>query len=201
MFADIETSILRRLELAASAENKILGYSWGTCETYPENWQDYLENNLALLRAPAVWVTFGGMTKISASTRGVDVRATYGVIVAAKNYRNQRNARFGGASPDEIGSYQLVNDVIGLLNGNNLGLDISDLEVQAVNFTNQNSAMAKTGMSFLAVTLTTEFTLGFESDFEADDLGDFATFNVDWALPPSDGTKTNQIITLETEAN
>lgn len=200
MFAEIENAILTRLQLAGSPENQVLGYNWGTCESYPENWQDYLENNLALLRAPAVWVTFAGFSKISSSTRGVDVRATYGVIVAAKNYRNQRAARFGGAGTDEIGSYQLVNDVLGLLNGHNLGLDISDLEVQSVRFARSTPAMVKTGMSFLGIDLTTEFTLGFEADFTADDLGDFATFNVDWALPPATDIKNNQIISIEVEA-
>ncbi|WP_410499704.1 phage protein Gp37 [Chitinibacter sp. S2-10] len=80
-------------------------------------------------RFPAVWVTFGGISKterISTARDKVKATGSFVVMVADRNLRGRNAARKGGAG--EVGAYRLVKAVRRLLQQQDLGLQIDYLQ-------------------------------------------------------------------------
>lgn len=121
MIATIENAILNRVFNLQTN----FGYKYAILESWPDNWKTYLETRLGGLVTPAAWVTFTGLneTDQDLNTRYETVcTARFGIVVAAKNTRNQVAARHGASvqnplKPYEVGVYQLAQDLIGVLNG------------------------------------------------------------------------------------
>lgn len=183
MIGELENAVIARLK--AASDGNYLGYKYRTFETYPADWDAYLTTKV--LNWPAVWVTFGGMTEIERVADGSYVMAHFGIVVAAQNLRNETMTRQGGPNGTaEPGSYQLAWDVIGLINGSDLGLDwLNACEFKALKFVAATPAMLQKSVSMLAVEFTTRFLLMPDRiDLTGEFTGDLATFDVKWDVPP-----------------
>lgn len=192
MIGEIENAILARLKAAQAGVP--LGYRWATLETYPANWDEYLRDKVP--DAPGAWVVFGGGAQAEAVSIGsARLPATFGVVVMAENARNETAQRHGGQKPDgtplpaEPGSYQLAEDVIQLIHGQTLGLDIDALKLSGVHFVRSIGLIKDRNVSMLAVTFETAIAfLGTAPVFPApggsgNPIGDFRTFHANWELP------------------
>lgn len=179
MIGTIENAIIEELSRTRTAQ--LLGYKFNSVETYPENWAEYVAKDLIAIDPPCVWVTFGGFSPVGNYNYTSPVRATFGIIVAARNYRGQKEARHGGVG--EVGSFQMVMDIGNILNGRDLGLEITGFEIGNCQYVETTSEIEKAGLSLLALQLYTEFsfqTLGIDDD----GLSDFDTLELTWDLPP-----------------
>lgn len=179
MIAAIENAMLETLRSAAQAN--LLGYRWRTLETYPENWDDYLSDKIDF-HAPAAWAVFAGASELSFTSSG-RVRiatASFGLVVAAENLRNETATRHGGPVASEPGSYQLVLDAVRLLAGSSLGLDIDALRPMRIASVRPSALLIERKVSLLAIELRT----GFEMDcIEPAALADLDTIHIDWDVP------------------
>lgn len=199
LFAQVETAMLERLSAASSAN--VLGYSLRTVESLPIDIDERLKE--VVNDFPAAWTVFGGWTvKTDRSGGGAVVEARYSVICAAQNLRSERAARFGEAS--DVGSYQMVWDVIGLLLGNDLGLPVGPLVLGPCQNLYAGKTQADLKLSLFGVTFTTTFAIDAQPAdvLDSQALGDFSTFAVDWIAPNGgdDTDKTQTLQTLETTA-
>lgn len=184
MISEIENKILELL--AIFAEKPLpegLGYKFKTFESYPDNWEAYFNSTTKVIEFPAAWVTFGGATTIAATSFSTTFDARFGLMLAAKNLRNQGDAR-GGDLTGKVGVYQMVEDAIALLNGNDLHLDISALEVLSVQFVKME-ALRKRGVVAMAIQLKTEITIEVKNQ-DPNALGDFNTMFNSWAPQQSE---------------
>lgn len=184
MIASIELAMIGALRAAEVAG--LLGYKWGTLETYPDDWDLYFEEKVDW-RAPAAWAVFAGANRIMMTGQG-RIRfegAQFGLVVAAENKRNETSTRHGGpadAPLPEPGSYQLLMDAAAILSGSTLGIDIDALAPGAVRTVRPFDALKKRNVSMLAIMFTTAFEI---SAIEGDlDLADFETFHLDWDVAP-----------------
>ena len=187
MIAAIENAVIARLQAAADAG--ALGYSWALLETYPADWDAYFKNK-AQINAPAAWVTFGGFEQIERSNDGPIGTAAIGVVVAARNLRNETATRHGrdvpaGAKP-EVGSYQLMLDAMGLLAEQDFGLDISALELVEVRSVDGAGIAALRSMSLFALRFRTQLTIELLSFGDGGPV-DFEAFHANWDVPPFGG--------------
>ncbi len=178
MIGHIEKAIIARLK--AADDESVLGYHWGQVDSLPVELDDQLPRFIT--RFPSAWTVFGGWRPVEQLRFGPKVRAGFHVIVAAQNLRNEGATRFGG-SDTEPGSYQLVQDVAGLLYLQDLGLPIGGFEVGGCTPLYTRQGDKGEGLSLFALELFTEFELLATGPFESD-VGDFASFHVDWDLPP-----------------
>lgn len=181
MIGAVENAILARLKAAADAD--VLGYRWASLETYPEDWDAYLKDKVAL-RAPAAWVVFGGWGSGGAGERQTPwLPATFGLVVMAENLRNEQASRHGDpADAAKPGSYQLVEDAVGLLAGEDLNLPIAPFVIGSCRFVRAPAAMRERKLSMLALELRTQ--LQFDLRGFAGEPDDFIHFHVDWDAPP-----------------
>ena len=180
MIARVENAIKARLKLAASTN--VLGYSWRTLETAPDNWDD---QNSFVWAAPAAWVVFAGMGEIVESDAGgARAVATFAVVVAAQSARNEEASRHGGVGPAEPGSFQLVQDVASLLIGQDLGLDIDRIRIVAVQPMRPPAAIKErgSGVSMWALMLATTIPIA-AVDPNADPETAFEVFHANWDVP------------------
>lgn len=181
MIAAIEIAILARLSAASEAGN-VLGYKYRNVESLPIDIDEGLASRVQSF--PSAWVVFGGWQPITAFGDGsAQVRCQYHVVVAAENARNEKSTRLGGTAA-EVGSYQMAIDAAGLLAGQTLGLQISPLTIGALTslFTGLDKDRRK--VSLFALALSTECLVEALPD---GDLTDFATFHVNWDVPPHGG--------------
>ncbi len=175
MIAAVELAILARLRAAGDAG--VLGYKLNTLETYPENWDEYLAEKAPV--APAAWAVFAGIDRGDGGASRVRLPAIFGLVVMAENARaNEVFSRHGDMNVP--GSYQLVEDAIGLLAKSDLGLDIDAIEIGRVQLVRPPAAIAKRKVSMYAIELRTTLPVLERPDA----LGDFETFHVDWDIPP-----------------
>ena len=187
MIAAIENAMLARFKAASDAG--VLGYRFATLDSYPAEWDAYFREKNP--RAPGAWVVFAGFADgHPVGFGGTAVRARFGVVVMAENARNETAQRQGGPNPAEPGSYQLAEDVIGILAGQDLGLPIGSLEVHGLHFVRTQAIAKERKISMLALELSSELLFdptnnGITPAPEA--IGDFATFHVDWDVPPFGG--------------
>jgi phage gp37-like protein len=180
----IENAILARLR--AASEAGALGYKYTYLGSYPTDWDEYLKDTQ--IRCPAAWVTFGGWSVSSQSKAGAQVKASFGLVVASMNHRNEVATRQGveTTAGREVGSYQMIMDAASLLSNHSLGLDISPLEMGNLQFVRPFAAILERKWSMMALQFETTFSIAAASD-PASGLGDFSRFFVDWDLSPSDG--------------
>jgi phage gp37-like protein len=184
MMAAIENGVLERLRAAGTPE--VLGYGFRTLESYPEDFDSYLAEKVRGRAFPGVWVVFGGWGRPEDVGQEVRVPATFMVVVAAENLRNETAQRHG-AGPDEVGSYQLVTDVAALLHGQTLGLPIDRLELGPCRSIRPTQAIAERKVSMYALEFTTGWGLAAVPFGPADEPADFSTFSADWDAPPFGG--------------
>lgn len=204
MIALIENNILARLEAAGTAN--VLGYKFGTMQAYPEDWDEHLVS--AEVTFPSAYAKFVSFDADSQLRSGARVKATFGLVVAAKSQRNKTAARQGfmPSNPDapaEPGSMQLMEDAIGLLQRQQLGLDIAPFELLAGQAPELSDKLIKAGVSVMAMQWQTSFIFQLALPIPGVDgraLGDFATFDTQWDVPPFDGvTDLETTVTLPQE--
>lgn len=206
----IENGIIARLKLANSTPG-LLGYTLKSIDSYGEQ---LASENLkgVITNLPAVWVTFLGAQKV-AGEDDCQWSARFVVIAAHRNARNEKASRLGAG--DDVGVYQIANDIRGLLNSEQLGLAIDGLDPQAIRLI-KSPVLARQMVNVLAVEFLTGWYEG--ASFEKPELiaaanaaheddpdwvprrqvGNFTTFNVAWGPPVP--TDVNQTITLPQEA-
>lgn len=177
MIGAVEIAIQERI--TAVSKLKVLGYSIRKVDSLPIDIDDRLKEHVSSF--PAAWTVFGGFTPVSEMSSGAQlVEATYHVVCGAQNLRNEAAARLGAGSA--VGSIQMVEDIIGMLLGNNLGLDIQALKLGACRSLYSGKLQGELKASLFAVAFTTRFTIDpVAYDILADRaLGDFALFHVGW---------------------
>ncbi len=197
MIGEIEDAMIARV--AAASDAGVLGYRFGTVASYGGEFDhdgDLSEGELRTLvrRFPAAWVVFGGGPFDQRAADLYDQNANFAVVVAARSLRNEAASRRGdGTSP---GSYQLAEDVIGLLAGQTVGLEIDPLAPRAIR-TLFNSKVRGEQLSVLVV----EFATAFRVDAAAPaNLDDFKLFHVDWDVPPFQSHETVPVPDGEADA-
>lgn len=186
MIEQIENGIIARLRGASAAG--ALGYRYQTLETYPEEWDEYLKEKGAGIRAPAAWVVFAGFRarETEDSGRG-DVAATFGLVVMAENARGETQTRHGGPNAaSEPGSYRLAMDAAALLTGQDFGLPIDSISIGGLNIVRRMAALKERKVSMLALELRTGFSFS-ASGFGEDAFGDLRAFHANWDVEPFGG--------------
>lgn len=134
---------------------------------------------------PAVWVTFGGVTRsVTLNTMRNKWRVTgrFVVLVGDYNVRSESASRSGGERDDEPGTYRLAYAVRRLLAGQDLGLAISPLRPGVVR-TLFSRQLADNALSVLAC------------EFDADWIAR-ALENGHWPEEEHDSTTPDHIFTL-----
>lgn len=152
MITQIEQAMVERLRRG-------LGHMVRTVKSYNGEADDLAAQIMTL---PAVWVTYGGSRIDSKSTgnQRYQDKATFVVMCATRNLRNELAGRQGGADKREIGSNDLIRAVRRLLDGQRLGLaDSRGLVPQAVNTIVNNAVFQAAALSVYAV----EYTICFDS--------------------------------------
>jgi phage gp37-like protein len=183
MMTSIELAALERLRLAGTSG--ALGYVFRTLESYPEQFDKYLVEKMRGRCFPAAWIVFGGWRPPIEVGGVIRVPATFMVVVAAENLRNETAQRHG-AGEDEVGSYQLALDAAGLLHGQSLGLEIDALQLGPCRSVRPPQAIEERKVSLYALEFTTAFDVAGVT-FGQRPIGDFSTFSVDWDVPPFGG--------------
>lgn len=181
MIGTIEQGIIDKIATASSGATPALGYTIKDCKSYGGE----LEGTVTTIakRFPAALVMFKGI--ISALAVGDEAwrySAGFIVIVGSKDRRNNKAARHGAAG--KVGSYQMTTDVLKLLVGSDLGLDIGEFEpgriVALVN--------SKT-VSVYSVEINTTFDIEYQA---ADaDLDAFQLLHTDWDIPTLGNVSTD----------
>lgn len=197
MIAAIENAILARAKAASDAH--VLGYAYQTLEAYPEDWEARLVSEP--LNDPAIFVTFAGFDATDQLRSGARVTANFGIAVVAKSLRNKTAARQGDdLNPAQPGSLQLMEDTIGLVQGQSFGLEISGFELVGAQVPTLSDEAVKRGLSIMAMQWRTSFVFEIAQPLPGDgrDLGNFVTFNTQWDAPPF-GTDAAPSIDLETQ--
>lgn len=178
MIGEIENAILARLKLAGDQD--VLGYAFRELVSLPQDSDETLFERAQ--QFPAAWTVFGGFKSIMAKGDDEQVRGTFHVVLAAQHLANESKARMG-AGQGQPGVYQLGQDVIALLQGQTLGLDIKPLRVGEFSslFPNLKN---KRGLAVWALSFTTDWTV--EATPPAD-LHDFTSFHANWDIRPFGG--------------
>ena len=181
MIGTIEQAIIDKIKAATSGATPALGYTLPTVQSYGGE----LEGPATEIakRFPATLVMFAGI--VNAEHIGGEAwkyTARFAVIVGNKDRRNNTAARHGVGAGD-AGSYQMVIDMLRLLIGSDLGLEIEALTPGRV----VALANAKT-VSIYSAEVETSFIV---EHLAADsDLDTFATLNIDWDIPPFGNVST-----------
>ncbi|NBB51501.1 DUF1834 family protein [Rhizobium sp. CRIBSB] len=194
LFAQIELAIQERLR--AASRLGLLGYALRSVESLPIDVDDRLKEYVAAF--PAAWTVFGGWSvRTQRSGGGAVIEARYSVICAASNLRSERAARHGAGG--DVGTYQMIADVTGLLLGNGLGLPVGPLVLGDCQNLYTGKLQGELKASLYGVSFTSTLTLDAAPADILDSLalGDFATFNVGW-IPPLGGEDTAPTGTLQT---
>ncbi len=181
MIGDIEQAIIDKIDGASSSPSPALGYVIKDCKSYGGE----LEGPVTEIakRFPAALVMFKGIN--SSQEVGDEVwryNATFIVIVGSKNRRNNKAARHGAAG--KVGSYQMATDILQLLVGSDLGLDISTLEPGRI-----IALINSKTVSVYSVELSTTFDIEYQA---ADaDLDAFELLHTDWDIPTLGNVSTD----------
>lgn len=180
MIGAIENAMLARLKAASDAG--ALGYRFRTLKTYATDFDDNVEADAAKDQWPAAWIVFGSWPAPTELAPGQwQFSPSFTVVVGARNFRNEQATR-QGAADGAVGSYQLVQDVVALLQGQSLGLDIGRLTPGACRSL-FNPDLARQHISLFAVDFTTTFDQA-PTPADEDDLADFEDFHANWDIPP-----------------
>jgi phage gp37-like protein len=115
------------------------------------------ELDTVVRRFPATWVTFGGVKRtdaVSTSRSKWKAEATFVVMVGARSVRNEQTSRHGGPAQSEVGTNLLVSAVRHLLNQQDMGLPIRNLEPGSIR-TLFNTSVRGEAMSVYALEFRT----------------------------------------------
>jgi phage gp37-like protein len=175
MIAAIENAMLARIK--AASDSGALGYKLRQVSTYRGDLDNVPE---AVKQFPCVWVVFGGHQKPEDEGAGWLVTPLFQVVVAAKNVRNEQASRHG--SGDEVGAYQLLTDVLALLSGQALGLDLSRRLAPGAARLIANARVDALNIAAYAQDFTCAYRI--EPAPAAATLSDFTRFHADWDVPP-----------------
>jgi phage gp37-like protein len=124
MIAEIELRALARLKQVADAGG--VPWRWRTHDSLPVDWDEYLASD-AVISCPAVWIVFAGWSVPEEQVDDVAVQATFAIVVADENNRQDDPAarRHGGHDPaKEPGAYRLLLGAVASLHGQTFGLDL-----------------------------------------------------------------------------
>jgi phage gp37-like protein len=194
MIAAVENAIIARL--VSFADSGALGYVYRTKETYPADWDAYLKEKT--ISYPAVWTSCGGWRGGTSTDNKPVLQLVIGVVVAAQNIRNEEATRHGAETQarNEVGSYQMAEDVVRMVHGSDLGLEIDPLQVGDGVFVRLDAALKEAKTSMLAVQFTATFSL--ERFPEPGELDDFEKFAASWDVPPVFDPPSPDLETLTT---
>lgn len=175
MIDAIETALLARVQ--AASDGDALGYALATVGRFggaPE---------AATVEAvqgdfPAVWALFSGWAQpVERGPRLWRYAPTFTLVIGA--------AHGGPAGP-----YRILADMAGLLVGQRLGLPIDPIEPGPARRLH-HATIGEQQLSLYALDLATRFVIDAALE-GADPLGDFATFNANWDIPPH-GTVSREL--------
>ncbi|WP_175992312.1 DUF1834 family protein [Burkholderia vietnamiensis] len=119
----VELAIVERL-------TRGLGRMVNEVKTYGGEFDDD-ELDTVVRRFPAAWVTFGGVKRtdpVSTSRAKWKAEAVFVVMVGSRSVRNEQTSRHGGPAQSEVGTNLLVSAVRHLLNEQDMGLPIRNLQ-------------------------------------------------------------------------
>lgn len=176
MIGEIENAIIGRIRSAQ--DSGALGYELRQITTYAGDLSEGIKSVVRTL--PAIWVVFSGAQVSRVFQRTIfEVEASFSVVVAANSLRNEREARHGaGAAP---GAYQIVEDVVTLLGGRNLGVQamkpLQLVRIEAL----YNDRSDQTLAAIYGITFSTGWQI--EAGEESEGLEDFETFHANWDVP------------------
>lgn len=177
MIAAIETGIVARIK-AASVDG-LLGYTLKHVAGYEGEFDEQAAE--VIKQFPAALVVFLGHPEPTEAPGGDGYvyAPLFSVIVAAKNLRNASSTRQGAG--EDVGSYQILKDVRGLLADQMLGLDL----VKALKPGRCRALVNRRTQNERVSVFAQEFTCEFIGDVPSTAaLDDFRTFHVDWDFPP-----------------
>ena len=182
MIAAIENAVIDVLR-DAGADGR-LGYVYRTLETYPEEWDQYFKDKKGQLVPPGAWCVFLGIVSMELSDDGVTYGlARFALVLAAQDLGNETSTRHGSGT--QPGSYQLGLDAIGLLAGNDLGLDIGRINPRRLALVGRTPEMRTNKLSLIAFEWETRIPI---AQLIADgELASFETFHANWDVPPFGG--------------
>lgn len=195
-----EIAIQERLRAAADAG--VLGYKWATLDSYPAEWDTYFAEKQP--RSPGAWVVFAGMREGEAvGFGGLRAKAHFGLVVMAESARNETAQRHGGPTPAEPGSYQLIEDAIALLQGQDLDVFAGAIEVRGVHVVRSREIVKARKISMMALELVAplSFDGAAPGAMPRGTIDDFATFDAKWHVgrrPDTTDTDAEDRVTLET---
>jgi len=166
IYALLEQAIITRAKHAELAG--MLGYKWAHCDSYGGEFdQDVFWGEFR--RFPALWVTVGGDDAQRVGSRDVVCTIKGAVMVGARSPRGERMARYGTGMPgtattptqpgQAVGTYQMMDDVVRLIDGQSFGLGavISPVKVGNIR-TLYNTKIGTDGISILMAEISTTYT-------------------------------------------
>ncbi|CAB3764119.1 DUF1834 family protein [Paraburkholderia humisilvae] len=163
----VEVSIVDRLKRG-------LGKMVAEVATYGGEFDDD-ELDTVVRRFPAAWVTFGGVKRtdpVSTSRSKWKAEAVFVVMVGARSVRNEQTSRHGGPAQSEVGTNLLVSAVRHLLNEQDMGLPIRNLQPGPVrtlfNTKVRNDAMSVYALEFRTAWVEDTLFLGAFPQGEAE---------------------------------
>jgi phage gp37-like protein len=144
-------------------------------------------------RYPAAWITYagGGKPKRMSGTKWL-TPANFVVMVAARNVRNDLATRHGDSR--EVGSYQMIHDVRGLL----LGQDFDGMKIEPLSpgstRTLYNTRLGQKALSVYAIEFTTAYV---EEVMSEEVVGDLLKVGLNYIIKPGDDVvDASDVVTL-----
>lgn len=166
IYALLEQALITRARHAEQAG--MLGYKWAHSDSYGGEF-DTDAFWLEFRRFPAIWVTVGGDDAQRVGARDTVCTIKGAVMVGARSPRGERLARYGTGTPgmattptqpgQAVGTYQMMDDVVRLIDGQSFGLGalISPVKVGSIK-TLYNTKIGADGISILLAEFTTTYT-------------------------------------------
>lgn len=202
MIGAIEAAMINRIREVSDAG--LLGYRLKLVEGYGGQFEDDLLREVVNGLPGAFPVYTGGkVARTVCNHREWMMGATFGVLVAAINKRNE-GARRTGATPGEVGTYQMAEDIASVLMGQSFGLAITPLmpvgikpfpltrgdgqavSIVAVEFETDYTVTARPDILGAPIPITVPRPSLDEAFGSAARLADFMTAHVDWDVAPHD---------------
>lgn len=186
MIGHIEQAIIDKIQAASTSG--ALGYKPAKVASYGGEYSDPSVRQV-IKDFPAVSVMFDGARSTKQTNGSVKIDVRYGVFVAARNLRSEKEARHGdGTNP---GSYKMIEDMILLLTNQNFGLEIAELSFEDVSLVlvdkSDQGLVSVYGISF-----KTSYSIGtLPSETDIASLGTFQKFHANWDIPPHGNVSTD----------
>lgn len=191
-----DAPIITRIEdaIIAAVQASRTDYALREVTSYGGQLDEGLEQVVRAL--PAVWVTFGGSAK--PKKIGPDkwkVPCTFVVLVGSRSVSNEAGTRRGD-SAGTPGTYRMLNDVSGLLTGQDLGLPIEAFEPGAVK-TLFNAKLNSQAMSVFSHEFHTAYILKGRKARAAEEAPELREVGLNYHLTPDDGqADASDLVTL-----